>query len=444
MRWKSTRSWRFRRTAWRSALCLPRAALVALGLLGLLGCGDESPSRLGALVESGAESRIDAEEIAARLEALRALPLGEAYREALEVPDPLMQHLLLAQVYARVDASNFDQLRAVFESDMRNPDGTQARIVGNLWAKIDPVGALSAVMRWDDPRARTFASHAILNVWIQRMNADAARQAFRDVASELPLPVVQQGEQALAEALGRHGNLDSLLRLLEEAEDVDHRHRMIATSMIEFLRRDADAWTRWAEKIHRDGALRERAPEVQSDIVLQAIRLLAQRDVDEVVAWYPTIADGDYSGDALILIAERWARIDPEATLAFLAGRPDAERPEMARRAVAYVWLKKEPEVALAKLRAAIDEDPDMVSVIFPLVQFLIASRVDEAMELAQRVPDAKEREIVLKQGLMRWARLDPAAADAYMARHPVSEPILRAVRAAKALKSTTHSRSRS
>ncbi len=424
-----------------------RAVLSLMALLSplaLLGCDSEPSSRLEGLVENGIESRIDSEEIAGRLEALRTMPIDEAYHEALGATDPLMGHLLLAQVYARVDESNFGQLRSIFESDLASRDGVQARIFGNLWAKVDPVNALTEVLRWDDARARHFASNEILNVWVKRTNADAARQAFRDVSRELPADVVQQGEQALAEALGRHADLDSLLALLEETQDADHRRRMIAVSTIEFLRRDGDAWPVWAEKIHRDDALRERAPDVQSDIVLQAIRLLVQRNVAEAVGWYPKIADGEYSGDALSLIAENWARTDPEAAFSFLAGRTDAEKPGMARRAAAYVWLNKEPDVALAKLREAVDRDPGMVSVIFPIVQFLIASRVEEAMELAQRVPDEKEKEIVLKQGLMRWARLDPSAVDAYMEQHPVSQPIRRAVRAAKALKTTVSSGSAS
>jgi hypothetical protein len=56
-------------------------------------------------------------------------------------------------------------------------------------------------------------------------------------------------------------------------------------------------------------------------------------------------------------------------------------------------------------------------------------------MELAQRVPKLEEREAVLKQGLMRWARRDPAGLDGYLARYDVSDSVQRSIRAARSLK---------
>lgn len=403
---------------------------VALGLAVFLpGCLDGQQGGVGA------EAAVDGERVAERLASIRALPIGEAYREALGELDPLVQHVLLADVYTRVDAEDFGEFRAVFEEDLAARTASQAAVFGNLWAKIDREDALTEVLALRQARVRKLAGDEVMSVWVQEGNADAARAALRSAAEDQPEGVVRAAEQSFAEALGRHGDLVSLLGLLADTEDDEHRRRMLAAALIEITRADRDGFVRWAERIHVDDDV---DPQLKAEIVLQAIRLLATtRSVAEATDWYPTIADGPYAGEALSIIAEQWGRTDPVAAFDYLGGRPDSERPEMARRAVAFVWLQTSPAEARPWLLGAIDERPGMEPVVFPLVQYMLVSDPPAAMELAQRILDPREREIVLKQGLVRWARRDYEGASRYLERHEVPPAVREAVRRAKNLKTS-------
>jgi hypothetical protein len=134
-------------------------------------------------------------------------------------------------------------------------------------------------------------------------------------------------------------------------------------------------------------------------------------------------------------MAEMWSREDPLAALEFMNARAASEKPEMAKRAVAFMWLKKDPAAAQPFLREAVDRDPAMYPVLLPLVQYMMINDLPSAMALALRVPDKRERESLLKQGLMRWVQRDSAATEAFMAAHPVSKNVEAAVQGAKRMR---------
>ncbi|MAG31962.1 MAG: hypothetical protein CL908_13830 [Deltaproteobacteria bacterium] len=395
-------------------------------VLGLSGC-DAEPQR-----GPSVETRIDSSAAAERIAAARSVGIGEAYQQALDEADPFLQHMLFAAVYGRVDASNFAEFREVFERKLDRRSADESRVFGNLWAKIDSQAALRGVMTWTNPRARKFASEEVMSVWAQQPNAAEVLQAFRDLAGELPSGVLQQGQYSLAEALGRHLQLEALLSLLLGVDDVEHRTRLATASLIEMTRAERDAFVRWVEQLRGDDSV---PIELRYELVMQVIRLQVTRDLDEALAWYPTIASEEYAGDALTIIAQKWGRDDPVAAMEFMRQRPESENPGSAKRAAAYLWLNQDPGMARTELRKAVEEDPTMSSVIFPLVQFMMVNELEEAMELAQRVPKLEEREAVLKQGLMRWARRDPAGLDGYLARYDVSDSVQRSIRAARSLK---------
>ncbi|HPG27717.1 MAG TPA: hypothetical protein PLW10_18930, partial [Myxococcota bacterium] len=119
----------------------------------------------------------------------------------------------------------------------------------------------------------------------------------------------------------------------------------------------------------------------------------------------------------------------------FMNARAAEEHPEMGRRAVAFIWLQTSPGEAEPFLTEAIEKDPGMQSALLPLVQFKMVRRLPEAMEMAQRIADDDERASILKQGLMRWVQIDPGAVDAYMASHPVTDEVKRAVQGARQLR---------
>ena len=75
-----------------------------------------------------------------------------------------------------------------------------------------------------------------------------------------------------------------------------------------------------------------------------------------------------------------------------------------------------------------------MQPIILPVAQFMMVDDVPKAMEMGLLIEEPREREPLLKQGAMRWARFDWAGVEKYLAANDVSEAVNRAARAAKKL----------
>ncbi len=388
------------------------AILLPPTLLALSGCNSESQ------LDSIDEMRIDSERIAERMTADQSLEIGPAYLKALSEVDPFVRHMLLASVYGRIDASNFSEFREAFEGKLDARGANEARVFGNLWAKVDAQGAAREVMKWKSSRAHKFASEEIMSVLAQGAKGEVAIQALRDSSAELPDGVLKLGQESLAVALSRHQQLETLLELLQELEDTDHQKRLIALTAIEITRADRHGFARWVEQVKDDDSV---AIELRYALAMQATQLEAGRNLEEGLAWYPKIAHEGYAGDALLIIVQIWGQDDPAAAMKFIRQRPESENPSSAKRAAAYLWLKQDPGTARVELGKAVNQDPTMSSAIFPLVQYMMVREIAEAMELAKQLPDLEERETVLKQGLVRWARLDPDGLDAYLAKNVIS-----------------------
>jgi hypothetical protein len=136
-----------------------------------------------------------------------------------------------------------------------------------------------------------------------------------------------------------------------------------------------------------------------------------------------------------------WARAHPREAFEYIRSRPTMEPVGLGARTLAYHWLRSDPDTAKQLLMPAIDADARMAPVILPLVQEMMVLEVPASMELAQRIPDPEEKHAALKQGLMRWARIDPAAVDAYVERHPVSPSLSRSIAVAKSLSGSKRAR---
>ncbi len=417
-----------RRGRLRTAACVSGSISLLFSIFLVSGCHSESPS------DSSVGTQIDSALVAERIAENRRADIGEAYQLALDEVDPFIRHMLLASVYGRVDESNFAEFRTTFERDIKRRNARQAEVFGNLWAKADPQDALRNVLAWEDRKAQKFASEEILSVLVQGPDPRSTLRTLRSLSSEFPPGVLKQGEESLAEALGRNQILDVLLELLQGVEDADQRSRLIILSLIEITRADRGAFVRWVEQVKDDRSV---AIELRYQLVMQAVRILVARDVEEALAWYPTIANEEYVGDALTAIAKRWGKDDPVAAMEFMRQRPESENPGSAKRAAAYLWLQKDPATARVELKKAIDLDPTMTSVIFPLVQYLMVSEVSEAMELAQQEENLEEREALLKQGLARMLRTDPAGLKIYLAKYDVSPAVRKFLRVARSYRAS-------
>lgn len=360
------------------------------------------------------------------------LALAERYAAALAEPDPLERHMRLAAVYSRVGEADLPALLAVLKQDLRRRRPEEIRTFANLLARLDRENALREVIGWDVPHARIAAQAEVMSIWAASGAIEQARATWREAAAQQPAEVIQQGELGLIEALARHRVLPPILEILEASQDPDHRRRLIAKISLVMSQTPGIPYPDWAVQLHAEGRL---GAELESEILLQALKLLLAGSVEAGTAWYERIKQADCAREALAVIGEKWAYSDPVAALEYMKTRPAPERSDLGRRAVALIWLQREPARAEPYLREAIVEDPEMHSVILPLVQYAMVRDLPGAMELAQRIPVEEERASALKQGLMRWVQLDPKAVDAYLAAHPVPDEVKQAVEGARRLR---------
>jgi len=399
---------------------------VAIALVGpwisMVGCGDAGSVRgLGADAPWSVAS-----------DETKALPLAERYAAALDETDPLDRHMRLAEVYASVRAEDMPALVEILKRDLRARRPEEVRVLANLLARLDSKGALEEVLSWSVPHARTFGQAEVLSVWAASGDFEAARETWRRLAADLPGTAVDQGELAMIEALATHRLMEPLLEILQECDDPEQRRRLIAKTSLVMSQTAGRDFPGWVEETYRKGIENE---DLRAELILQVTKLYLLAGVEPALDWYERVKDASCSGDVLAVIGEKWARSDPKAALDFMNARSVEEHPEMGRRAVAFIWLQTSPAEAEPVLTEAIEKDPGMQSALLPLVQFKMVRRLPEAMEMAQRIQDDEERESILKQGLMRWVQLDPGAVDAYMASHPVTDEVKRAVQGARQLR---------
>ncbi len=360
--------------------------------------------------------------------------LVERYAAGLAEKDPVNRHQLLAYVYAEVTEKDIEGMLGVIKENLRRRRPDEVRVFANLFAKLDKRTALREVLSWEHPAANSMAAEEVMSVWVQSGDSDAIRKTWAELeeSGDIPPGRILQAEMAMAGAFARYRDYDSLKRLFANAIDVDHRRRLIGHTAKVMSQSEGESYLDFALGVH---ASEELEPDIKTEVVLQAVKLAAMAPMVFTTGWYEKIKDGPYSGDALSVIAEKWSRTEPLAALEFIRSRPASEKPAMAKRAVAIMWLKKDPQVAEAFLLETVESDPSMSPALLPLAQHLMIRDLKGAMELAQRVPDRKERDSVLKQGLMRWVQRDEAAAEAFIAANPVSKPIESAVKGAKRLK---------
>jgi hypothetical protein len=366
--------------------------------------------------------------------------LVERFEAALDEKDLLTRHLAMAEIFTDITEENFGDIRAVMEEDVSRLSPAEVRILSRMWGNYDRENALTDALQWPNRMSRSLAAAEILATWVEVDNGAAVLRTFNEMKESegLSPEAIAAGEIALVEALGRHGDDDLVLEILMGLEESDHRKMLVTTALRGINGRKPGDFRIFAERTLKNDAVEE---SLQSEIALVALRFVHLGGPERSTKWYAEhLADGPHSSASLIAISEAWAREDPEAALTYLQSRPESEDPGMAKRMAALLWLQSDPSTAAPILRKAIDDDPGMEMAIFTLVQYLIAHDLDEAMELAQRVPDLAEREIVLKQGLVKMVRKDRPAADLYLANNEVPKSVRDAVRLAKRLRTTTTS----
>jgi hypothetical protein len=262
------------------------------------------------------------------------------------------------------------------------------------WAEADPQAAEIAAQQWVAQKQhadlRTVLRIALVRGWFAANPSELA-QFIRDMDM----------------GLGRQGALSSYIRTVIQTQGID-------------------AVVRWAESVPDDDATYKTA------VYRQVAAALPLFDHEAGMRWCEAHCDGPHGNNLRSILARRWVRNDGAAALAWLSNAPEGHEKNLAIRSAFAVWEQLDREAALGWMVAQTIAEPDpWLRPIFPVyTRALAEDSPADAIEWAERIEGAEEREIVLIEVARAWRRVDEAATEAWLLQSSLSEEAREQVRA--------------
>lgn len=397
---------------------------------GLLACDASQPKR------AGLATQLSSAEVAERIDEASRMEVDFAYEAALAEDDPFLQHILLAAAYARVDGENLANVTDVFAAEASARSAREARVIGAMWGRVDPLRGLELVLEWERPLVRENAMAALMTIAVDAGRADEVVAVMAELQEDVGARAMLVAHKAMVESLFAGELFDQGLAYVENVDaDDETRSGLVGVATLATARREGgtQSLVAWVEQRLDSG---EGDRQILKELSVYLLRLISTASIERGQYWFETHLAGKPGSDEglAILSGSEWARQNPEEALAYIRNRPDSEPIKLGLRSLAYLWLKNDGKTALPILLPLVDEDPRMEPLLFPIVQYMIPKQLEPSLILAQRIPDPEEKHAALEQGLMRWARRDPEGVEEFIADHPISPALRRSVAAAKAL----------
>lgn len=280
------------------------------------------------------------------------------------------------------------------------------------WAQRRPESALDLALEVRRDR-RGLAIGAVLEQW--------AEDAPEAAAARLP---ALGNERALSHAravakgweASKKPGLDAFLSELPVGTI---RQGTLALVLTRMTRRDgAAAATRWVEALPDD---------LPDQFKLQAHRRAASAvaglDVDYARTWADSVHDSEFGRGVKRIVATFWVIDDPEAAMAWLAEIADAEQRDPAVQEAYRALSGRDPAAAMAWFEAH-SYEPWMEPALGLYVVNLSRTDPQAALRRLSEIEDESRRKLSTISVLRRWRATDPAAADAWMDQHSVSDEI--------------------
>jgi hypothetical protein len=341
-----------------------------------------------------------------------------AILSALGEPDVWKRTSSLVDLLSRLPADAVGEVRELLDDRSRDLGALESLLLVSFWAEHDPPGASEWAIAQSPPSYRVGAIAASVTTW--------ARSAPQDVVERLGLAGASARDASVTTALIRGWFASGDAGLEQYVRDLGPgiaRQRALAILARERIARDGSRPTiRWAEE-----TAKAQSDSFALDLVRQVGAELALADPPAGVAFCDTHCEGPH-GDALRqLVATRWAVRDGAAALAWLEDSVDADakQRERALRAAFGVYLRRDRARALAWVESLDDEQRAEVwrqPAIAAYVAAIASDRPEDAIAWTMQLRDPAEREQMLVSVARRWRDQDPDAAEAWLARSPLSE----------------------
>jgi len=180
----------------------------------------------------------------------------------------------------------------------------------------------------------------------------------------------------------------------------------------------SDAAMAWAEGLSDDDA------RLKQTAFIQVALRLGIADPRKAVEWEDRHGDGPYGEVILQRAAGRWVLVDPPAAMKWLSESAPGERRDKAVKYVLQRWRQSDRD---GMLRWVAEIGPEGIEPWFQPALGLYAMAVLrrdplEAIKWAGAIESEADRNSTYVAIALKWRRLDPAAAEAWVAQSELSE----------------------
>lgn len=321
---------------------------------------------------------------------------GPATAAVLAEPNELLRAAGLVPILSSLRAEQLDAIVGAYEAtfDGMGPGSVAPELLGEAWARLDPVGALRRITGWE-PSWRRLALPAFLQSWARR-DPQAARSAVAALESpqlrSAAIPAVIRG-WAESDDPDLWSNYVAGLPFGEEAAGEIFEGVAAREGVHGLLQR--------VEALPDGNALSDGTGQGFKRRAMQlSVQLAASSDPEEAAAFVERQAGSPHAGDPKslqslqYLLAAGWVTSDgPRAMAWVLAQPPDAGR-DWAFRLAFYKWLRLDREAAVTW--ASAQDDPTLAPVLDFYAQAIAETDPERGIEIAEGIGDPETRQEVL------------------------------------------------
>jgi hypothetical protein len=384
------------------------SALIALTAAGWLGCNDPGAP----------ESTPAAADANPALVALLGEPLAPdaTLEQALAHRDPLQRARRVAEILAATPPSALDDVRATIEAAPLAWGDLEYTLFASWWSRFDPNAAIAYCeeeLRLDHPRVvaevlrmwgRTDPQAAMDSGWLAGRTLDS-----HGLHAEYLDPLVVGWFES-----GNPG-LEAFIEGLDMNSKVTALGAYMRMKILRDGRREALEWTQTAPF----------PPDQQRLMLASGLKIVASQEPQLAVEWLEIAREKGVDVRTFVArIARGWAHRDPRAAMEWLFAQQVAEPAERLRATndVARIWLN-EHETDVEKWLDTDSTDPWVDVIRIRAIAHHVTSRQyrpdwNAVLEAVARVADAEQRQRQYLWTLQRWKRVEPEAAELWLAEH--------------------------
>ncbi len=383
-------------------------ALFGLACTGWLGCQEHGTT----------ESRTPTRTTSPALVALLGEPLAPdaSLEQALAHRDPLERARRVSEILAATPPDALDRIRATFEAAPLAWGDIEYTLFASWWARFDPSSALAYCdeeLRLDHPRVVA----EVLRMWGRtdpRAALDSGWLASRSLqdkgfhAEYLDSLIVGWFES------GDPG-LEGFIEGLDSSSRVTALGAYMRMKILRDGRRESLEWTLTAPF----------PPDQQRLLLATGLKTVASQEPELAVEWLEIAQQKGVDVRTFVArIARGWAHRDPRAAMDWLFTQQVADPVERLRATgdVARIWLR-EHESDMDNWLDKDSTNPWVDVVRIQAISHHVRSRnfrVDwnRLLESVARIANAEQRQKQYLWALQRWKRVEPDAANLWLAEH--------------------------